>query len=41
MRTDLLRIRLTWEALAQKSCDEDRAGESQANLGGTGRKVLG
>ena len=30
-----MRIRLTWEgALYQRKCDEDRAGENQANLGG-------
>lgn len=30
MRTKLVRIRLTWEALDQRTCDEDRAGENQA-----------
>jgi hypothetical protein len=35
-----MRIRLTWEALEQKSCDEDRNGENQANLGGTGPKEV-
>jgi hypothetical protein len=40
MRTELVRVRLTWEALEEKSWDEDRADENQANLGGTGTKVL-
>ena len=34
MRTELVIIRLNWEALGQRNCDEDRAGENQANLGG-------
>jgi hypothetical protein len=34
MRKELVRIRQTWEALDQRNCDEDRAGENQANLGG-------
>jgi len=40
MRTELVRIRLTWEALGQRNCDEDRAAENQADLGGTGPKEL-
>ena len=40
MRTELVRIRLTWEALDQRNCDEDSAGENQADLGGTGPKEL-
>jgi hypothetical protein len=34
MRTELVRIRLTWEVLEQRNCDEKRAGENKANLGG-------
>ena len=30
-----MRIRLTWELLDQRTCDEERAGENQANLGDT------
>jgi hypothetical protein len=40
MRKELVRIRLTWEVLDQRTCDEDRAGENQANLGGIGTKEL-
>jgi len=35
-----VRIRLNLEALDQRNCD-DRAGENEANLGGTGPKDLG
>ena len=40
MRSVLVRIRLTGEALDQRNCDEDSAGENQADLGGTGPKEL-
>ena len=35
-----MRIRLNWEALNQRNCDEDRAGDNQANLGGTKLKEM-
>jgi hypothetical protein len=35
MRKELVRIGLIGEVLEQRNCDEKRAGENQANLGGT------